>query len=119
MTAYHCSDEFPASQSTISDSSADEQSLLIVLFYADGRKREFDYDESGGLRGIDHGDGTFWLRSDEGQWFILSDERNPERWVANINLDQDSGKLQYETDKMRVTELPSGELICESVGSEI
>ncbi len=114
MTPFHPSaNAIDSSIGHISFGEEDEKPLLRVLFYPNGKKREFDYDELGRLRGIDHGDGTFWLRSEDGAWLVLSEERPPEILLLNLKLNQDSGDLRYETETMRVTELPSGERICE------
>lgn len=95
-----------------------EPALIRILFYPDGTKREFDYDESGALRGIDHGNGLFWLRSEHGTgWYVFSAEMTeaPEVNMFNVTINQVSGDLLYEQDNVRITELPNGERICQEI----
>lgn len=110
MTPFHT----PTNPLSRKDScQTSEAALLRVLFYPNGKKREFEYDNEGMLSSIDYGDGTIWLRSDEG-WIALSQEHPPE-FLANIKLNQESGDLHWEAEGMRITELPSGEKLFESL----
>ncbi len=122
----------------VSHAEPEEFMLLRILFYPNGKKREFDYDDTGALRAIDHGDGTFWLRSDEDEhslmtrstrsrenvehyspiksgWFVFSEAMSspPIVCLYNVDLNQATGDLFYETETMRIIELPSGERVTE------
>ncbi|MBY0548207.1 MAG: hypothetical protein K2W95_13010 [Candidatus Obscuribacterales bacterium] len=95
-----------------------EMPLIRILFYPDGSKREFDYDEAGELCGIDHGNGIVWLRSEHGAgWYVLSAEMTepPAISMFNVTINQASGDLFYERDKLRITELPNGNRVCENL----
>jgi YD repeat-containing protein len=99
-----------------------EQAMLIrVLFYPDGKKREFDYDDDGQLRGIDHGDGNLWLKSpnEANGWMVLSEEMTspPETCLFHVKLNQSTGDLSYQTETMSICETPSGEKISELLRS--
>lgn len=103
------------------DEELNESTLITILFYPDGKKREFDYDQHGALRGIDHGDGSFWLRSEEGGgWFVFSETMStaPVICLYNVRLNQSTGALHYQTDSMNVTELPTGERLTERLSFE-
>jgi YD repeat-containing protein len=103
-------------------SDSEESMLLRVLFYPDGKKREFDYDDDGQLRGIDHGDGNIWLKSsnDDNGWIVLSERMTnpPEVCLYHVSLNQATGELSYETESMLVCELPSGEKISERLNDD-
>lgn len=95
-----------------------EPALIRILFYPDGTKREFDYDESGELRGIDHGNGLFWLRSEHGTgWYVFSAEMTeaPAVSMFNVTINQTSGDLLYEQDNVRITEYPDGKRLSEEL----
>lgn len=99
--------------------TTDDSMLIRVLFYPDGKKREFDYDDRGALRAIDHGDGCLWLRAEEksGGWFVFTDSMvtPPDVCLYNVNLNQSTGDLRYDTETMHVIELTSGERITEKL----